>query len=97
MNDDTIDKLGLTQPTEDSPYCGRYEWQDGSWADVTGHLYPVGYWDIVVYCADGGHITRVETGSGELSFYWPTIELISDGMLKAFMVDPGEYGSGSEA
>ena len=97
MDDEKLIQLDLTQPTEDTPYCGRYQWHGGSWADVTCNLSPVRYWDIVVYCSDGGHVTRVETGSGDLGFYWPTIELIADGMLKAFLVDPGEYGSGSEA
>lgn len=86
-DDDTIEELGLTQPSVDNPYCGRHTWHQGSWADVTLRIGPIPWWEIVVYCADGGDLTKVETGYGPLSDFWPVIELIADGMLKAYRLD----------
>jgi hypothetical protein len=88
--DDTLDELGLTQPTTDDPYCGRYHFDDGSWADVTGVLGPFPCWDIVVFTADGGRLTKIETGDGDLADYWPTVVLIADGMLKAFLLQDNQ-------
>lgn len=88
--DETLEALGLSEPTNDNPYCGRFTWEDGSWADVTGVLGPFPCWDIVVFTADGGRLTKIETGDGPLGDYWPTVELIADGMLKAFLLQDNQ-------
>lgn len=90
IEDDKLEELGLSQPTPDQPYCGRYHWDDGSWADVTAALGPFPCWDIVVFTDDGQRLTKIETGDGGLGDYWPTVELIADGMLKAFLLQDNQ-------
>lgn len=92
MIDSQCEELGLFQPADTgATYCGRYEFDDGSWADVTCNAFPTRFWDIAVYTSDGKRLTRVETGNGDLADYWPTIELIAEGMLTAYLAPLASY------
>jgi hypothetical protein len=90
--DAKCEELGLKQPPESgAEYLGRVEFDDGSWADVTVNTAPGKFWDFAVWTVDGNRLTHVQTGTGDLAEFWPTIEMIAEGMLVAYLAPYGGY------
>jgi hypothetical protein len=84
-----FEQLGLTPILEvqGEHSFGRVELEDGSWVEVTVHG-PIQCWTFLIWTEDGRRYTRLETGSGRLSDYWPFAEAIAEGMVKCTPVDP---------
>ena len=84
-----LEQLGLTPSSaaQGEHSLGRVEFEDGSWVDVTVQG-PIQCWTFLIWTEDGQRYTRLETGSGRLSDYWPFAEAIAEGMVKCAPVDP---------
>jgi hypothetical protein len=84
-----IEELGLTpiSAVQGEHSLGRVDLEDGSWVDVTVQG-PIQCWTFLIWTEDGRRYTRLETGSGTLSAYWPFAEAIAEGMVKCTPVDP---------
>lgn len=82
-----FNRLGLKPfsiPQRQKHYLSRL-YYEGGFVEIGVKGLPALFWEItVVRKNDDGHtVTYVlETGSGALSDFWPTVDMLMDGMLK---------------
>lgn len=82
---DLFDKLGLPRFTikdRNKQLLGVYRHPDyeNACVEISVTCMPAQFWHFKIITAEG-QIYNVNTGSGSLSTYWPSIELIFEGML----------------
>jgi hypothetical protein len=81
---DLFAKLGFKRFSIDDQFktlIGTYSFDDESFIKVWVTCFPAQFWHFEIYCAEVDKTYYFATGSGCLSDYWNSIELIATGML----------------
>ena len=62
-------------------YIGKVKFENGSYVKIWVYCCPAQFWHFEVYDNDGKRFYKVRTGSGSLSDYWPSVDLIARNMF----------------
>lgn len=76
-------KLGLkpfSTKCKETYFVGKLKNDYGN-VDIKVTGLPAQFWEFDIWCATNQKHTKLSTGSGSLSEYWPTVELILKDMI----------------
>ena len=80
-----FEKLGLKPFSKITPhkeyYVGEVKLDYGSTVKISVYPMPAMFWTFDIYIAETRKTVIVHTGSGTLSKYWETINLIADNLI----------------